>query len=50
VSRFEGGAGYRVLRPLTAKLVDQMDKLDPVAPAGQSRRYDLMAAALSFSF
>ena len=50
VSRFEGGAGYRVLHPLTAKVVYQMDKLDPVAPAGQSRRYDLMAAALSFSF
>jgi hypothetical protein len=50
VSRFEGGAGYRVLHPLTAKLVYQMDKLDPQVPAGQSRSYDLMAAALSFSF
>ena len=50
VSRFEGGAGYRVLRPLTAKVVYQSNKLDPVEPSGQERRYDLLAAAVSFSF
>jgi hypothetical protein len=50
VSRFEGGAGYRVLRPLIAKVVYQYDKLDPQVPAGAERRYDLMAAAVSLSF
>jgi len=50
VSRFEGGAGYRVLHPLIAKLVYQMDRLDPKVPADSARKYDLLAAAISVSF
>jgi len=50
VSRFEGGAGFRVLRPLTAKVVYQRNKLDPKEPSGQERSYDLAAAAVSLSF
>jgi hypothetical protein len=50
VSRFEGGAGYRVLRPLIAKVVYQWNKLDPQVPADQERKYDLLSAAVSVSF
>lgn len=50
VTRFEGGVGYRVLRPLIAKVVYQADRLDPKFPRESARHYDLVAAAISASF
>ena len=50
VNRFEGGVGYRVLRPLIAKVVYQAHRLDPKFPADSARHYDLVAAAISASF
>jgi hypothetical protein len=51
VGRLEYGAGFRVRRDVTAKLVSQSDWIEPnTVGAKKNRRYDVVAAQLSIAF
>ena len=50
VDRLEVGAGYRIMKGVTAKAVYQRNKLQPPDPAADAEILDLYAGQLSVSF
>ena len=50
VTRFEVGGGYRFDRNTIAKLVYQVNEMEPTSPGGASTTSSLVAALLSISF
>jgi len=50
VDRLEVGAGYRVMKGVTAKVAYQRNKIQPPDPALEAEILDIYASQLSVSF